>query len=71
MGWSSGTNLIENVWDIVRKEIPEKKRVNILAKIIDAFTDEDWDCVEEIEDLWPESKKALRKAVPEYGEEEE
>lgn len=70
MGWSSGTEICLGAWELVRKYVPENKRVNVLAKLIDLLTIHDWDCVEEIEDEWPEAKAAIKKVIPEYGDED-
>ena len=52
MGWSSGTGLACEVYDIVRKHIPEKNRKKIATKIYDLFCDndaDDWDGTSDIE----------------------
>lgn len=69
MGWSSGTDVCTQLWGAVRKYVPEKDRVRVLAKVVDLLMDQDWDCVEEIEDNWPESKKALKKVLGDGYEE--
>lgn len=66
MGWASGTEVIIDVWNLVREWIPEDKRVAVLAQVIDVFTNHDWDCLEEIEEEWPESKEALKIVYPDY-----
>lgn len=61
MGWSGGTDMCIKVWGSVRKYVPEKDRVKVLAKVIDALTDSDWDCADEIAEEWPEARNAIKK----------
>jgi len=43
MGWSRGSELAGEVWDLVRAYIPEKKRKEVSGKIMDMFEDADAD----------------------------
>ena len=64
MGWSGGTGLAEDVWDLVRKYIPEEERQKIAKKIYDMFCDMDADGWEGTEQLWKDKKvKKLKKEV--------
>lgn len=60
MGWAYGTEVCESIWKVVRKHVPDKEKAAVLAKVIDALTDVDWDCIEEIEDTFPEAKEAIK-----------
>jgi len=47
MGWSSGTQLADTVWGIVKKHIPMSQRWSVASKLVNAFEDydaDDWDC---------------------------
>ncbi len=56
MGWSGGTDIAIGVWDSVREYIPYDKREEVANQIIDILTDQDWDCVEEAEQLVEDAK---------------
>lgn len=56
MGWSGGTEVAIGVWNSVREYIPEEKREEVANEIIDTLTDQDWDCVEEAEQLCKDAK---------------
>jgi hypothetical protein len=71
MGWSRGTDVCISVWEAVRHHIPEHQRSAVLAKVMLALTDADWDCCDEIEDMWPESLVALKIVNKKLGVEEE
>lgn len=71
MGWSGGSGLLGDCWKQVRKFVPEKDRTKLLAKLIELFENEDCDTMDEIENLFPEAKKALILAGHEPYEEEE
>lgn len=48
VGWSSGSYLAEETWDLVREFVPEKKRKQVAKKIYGLFSDHDadgWDLV--------------------------
>ena len=61
MGWAGGTQVCIDVWNAVRKYIPENKRVQALEKVVEALRDADWDCMYEIEDVWPEGREVVAK----------
>jgi len=62
MGWSSGTEYVDGVWDVVSKYIPDSDKAAVASRIIDIFEQGDWDCVlestmvHEVADLDPEFK---------------
>jgi hypothetical protein len=70
MGWSSGSGLFNEVWGTVREYVPEEKRPEVCAKVIDKFTHMDWDNLEDI-DEFPEREAALKLYDPTWGEEED
>jgi len=45
MGWSSGLSLAEEIWDIIKDEIPEDKKQKIANAIVCAFEGMDCDCL--------------------------
>lgn len=51
MGWASGSELAEDVWDTVRKYIPVKNRRRVARKIVDLFEQQDCDTIHECEKL--------------------
>jgi hypothetical protein len=55
MGWSSGAELAEEVWGIVRGYVPKAKRKGIAIQIIDAFEDHDCDTMNDAETLWADA----------------
>lgn len=67
MGWSSGSELFNEVWGTVREYLPEKKRAEVCAKVIGQFTDMDWDTLDEMDDF-PEKDAALKIYDPEWGD---
>ena len=59
MGWASGSPLAEEVWESVRKYIPEKDREIVAGKVVNAFMDMDCDTIEEAETLWADANLLL------------
>lgn len=51
MGWASGLELAEQVWDTVREYIPEGDRKVVANKLIGHFEDMDCDTIDEAEQL--------------------
>lgn len=43
MGWSSGSYLAEETWDLVRKYVPEEKRMEVAHSILELFSNHDAD----------------------------
>lgn len=52
MGWSGGSEVAERVWDSVKIYIPDDKKKQVANEIIDTLEDQDWDCVDEAEELY-------------------
>ncbi|NJO61517.1 MAG: hypothetical protein HC836_25695 [Richelia sp. RM2_1_2] len=61
MGWCEGSHICEDVWLMVRDYVPEDERVDLLAKLIERFSDEDADCWGEVLYNIPEYHDALKK----------
>ncbi len=51
MGWASGSELLEYVWDTVKKEIPRARRKHVAQRLVDIFEGADCDTVCEVEEL--------------------
>jgi hypothetical protein len=51
MGWASGSELAEKVWNAVKKHIPKEHRKEVAGRIVDAFEAEDCDTMYEADEL--------------------
>ena len=51
MGWASGSELAENIWDTVSDYIPEKAKIKVAQNLIDIFEGRDCDTMQETT-LW-------------------
>tara|TARA_S200002703_G_scaffold151802_1_gene151575 strand:+ start:934 stop:1164 length:231 start_codon:yes stop_codon:yes gene_type:complete len=70
MGWSRGSEILQQVWKAQRGYIQTRCRQRAFERIAEVFWDNDCDTLEElICDEWPEIKAALEKIG--YLEEEE
>jgi hypothetical protein len=69
VGWSSGSALFAEVWDIVKTHIPENKRIKVCEYLIDEFEKYDCDTIGECEDKY--IQEALRSLHPDWYEEDE
>jgi hypothetical protein len=49
MGWASGSELAEEVWELVREYIPKRKREQVAKDLVNIFEDHDCDTMEEAE----------------------
>lgn len=59
MGWAGGSQILTDVWEIVREYIPEDERVDILKELMLIFESNDCDTLNEIiRSDWKESEKA-------------
>lgn len=67
MGWASGTDVADGVWEAVKEYIPDDKKKEVANSIIDVLEDQDWDNVQESEELYELSG---RKAEDEAEEAE-
>jgi hypothetical protein len=56
MGWSSGSQLAEELWRAVRSSIPTAKRKKIARDFIDYFEGYDCDTIQEAETLCKDAK---------------
>jgi hypothetical protein len=62
MGWASGSSILLDVWSTVRGFVPEKKRVEVLTRLMTVFANHDCDTLNEvIRSDWPESEPAYEK----------
>lgn len=52
MGWAGGTDIADGVWDSVKEYIPEDKKVLVANQIIEVLEDQDWDNLQESEELY-------------------
>jgi hypothetical protein len=52
MGWASGSELADGVWDAVKEHIPEEKKQEVALRIVNLFEGEDCDTLDECEDLY-------------------
>lgn len=67
MGWSSGTDLMSDVINIIKTNVKnEKSRKDIYTELIEAFEDQDWDCQMECCDLDTVYDAALKEMYPEW-----
>lgn len=51
MGWASGTEVGNRIWDNIRELVPEEHRQEAARVIIDALEDQDCDTIYECENL--------------------
>jgi hypothetical protein len=51
MGWSSGSQIAEDVWSVIEKQIPKAKRKKVAREIVNIFEANDCDTMDEAEDL--------------------
>jgi len=57
MGWASGSEIAEDVYDLIRKYVPTKERKRVAGKIIDIFEHHDCDTMYECEVLIKDAKR--------------
>lgn len=70
MGWCSGTELFDAMADIVLPMLETADQAaHYFEKAIDAFTNKDWDCINESR-YWehPDFKFAVSKLFPDWDE---
>ncbi len=51
MGWASGSELAEDVWEAVGKHLPKNRRQEIARRIVDLFERHDCDTLDEAQTL--------------------
>lgn len=49
MGWATGSEILDVVWDVINKEIKEESKVKIAKKLIKVFESYDCDTTQETE----------------------
>lgn len=70
MSWASGSEILQQVWDITRQFVPKNKRVKVFAELIEIFENHDCDTTYELLEEWPEAKEALEINGHEFEDEE-
>lgn len=72
MGWCSGTDLFDSVIEVILDDdLPYKEQVDDIAKIIEYFEDNDWDCQDDSSYYdFPIVKDAFKKVHPDWFEDE-
>jgi len=50
MGWSSGSKICEEIWELIKYHIPDYRKTEVVEGLCDIFEEEDCDTLEEIED---------------------
>ncbi len=63
MGWASGSQLAEDVWQAVRTFVPQGNRKTVARRIVGLFEEHDCDTLDEAESLVSDA------ALPEYSRE--
>lgn len=62
MGWASGSELLSEVWAVVRPYIPKKDREDVLLDLMYRFASRDCDTLSEvIRSDWPEAEAAYQR----------
>ena len=51
MGWGSGSELAESIWNVVRPLTTPKNRKKVAKKLVDFFEEKDCDTMHECEQL--------------------
>lgn len=57
MGWSSGSELAETLWNEVREYVPKNKRKEVANAFVDAFESYDCDTIDECEVLMDDAQR--------------
>jgi len=72
MGWSGGSEAADGVWESVKHYIPEAKKKEVANEIISVLEDQDWDTLNEVEELYEVSGRKeideAREALEDYDE---
>lgn len=63
MGWASGSELAQDMWDELKQYIPKKDQVAASRVILEAFEDRD-------ADDWDIDSDLIKTAAPEWANEE-
>lgn len=56
MGWSGGSVLAEDIWNIFRRYVPVKSRKRVARRLVDIFEMEDCDTMGEAERLMKDAE---------------
>lgn len=59
MGWSGGSYVAEQVWDLIKDFIPKNKKKKVAREIIDIMEDQDCDTIDEAEELCEAAKREI------------
>lgn len=51
MGWGSGVDVAEDVWDLLKKYVPKNKRKEAARAVIEIFENHDCDTLQDSEEL--------------------
>lgn len=62
MGWASGSELAERVWDAVKDRLPEEYRRAAAREIVHAFENMDCDTIREADELWKAAHSRAKAA---------
>lgn len=62
MGWSSGSEIMQAVIKVVKKEVPDSsQRTRIYKPILEAMENHDWDCQNEVMEIDPAFDKLIEQ----------
>jgi len=61
MGWSNGTDLISNIWELIVPKLKDEDIEDTVIKLIELFEEHDWDCVDEFIEEFPELRSIYTK----------
>ena len=66
MGWASGTELFDEIMDIVLPMIDPRNKENLFRELLNTFTHRDWDCINESKywTAYPEFRAIYREMFP-------
>ena len=59
MGWASGSEIADEVWNAVRKYVPESDRKDVATRVVRIFEERDCDTMEEAEVLWNDADPTI------------
>ena len=69
MGWASGSELLSEVWAVVRDHVEDDERADVLLDLMYRFAGHDCDTLSEvIREDWPESAEAYQRYRDEPGD---
>ena len=69
MGWSGGSDLMQETIEILKEHVEEDARVAIYKRLIKAFENHDWDTIDEALEEDPAFDKAYQLLYPEEYQE--